>query len=127
MTLSGDWAALPSDSIPSDSGDIENFYPELLDSTDQQPPFNKSDVPYEELWLDNLRGYFPKPSLSEGIRSINNGCSTTAPPSYTVTCPLGAVTSSDVSLTPPPVPPKSEAVIIILYITSCDPDDISLA
>ncbi|XP_034998026.1 GRB2-associated and regulator of MAPK protein 1 isoform X1 [Hippoglossus stenolepis] len=110
MTLCGDWALLPSDSIPSDSGENDIFFPELLDSTSQQPPFNKSDVPYEELWLDHLRGQIPKPSSSEGIRGINNGCGTTAALSYPVTCPLGAITSSDVALTPPPVPPKSEAV-----------------
>ncbi|XP_040921955.1 GRB2-associated and regulator of MAPK protein 1 isoform X2 [Toxotes jaculatrix] len=110
MTLCGDWALLPSDSIPSDSGESEHFLPELLDSTSQQPSLNKPDVPYEELWLDHLRGQIPKPSLSEGIRGINNGCGTTAALSYPVTCPLGAITSSDVSLTPPPVPPKSEAV-----------------
>ncbi|KAG7524614.1 hypothetical protein JOB18_014520 [Solea senegalensis] len=110
MTLCGDWALLPSDCIPSDSGENEHFFPELLDSTSQQPPFNKSDVPYEELWLDHLRSQIPKPSLSEGIRGINNGCGTTAALSYPVTCPVGAITSSDVSLTPPPVPPKSEAV-----------------
>ncbi|XP_044195335.1 GRB2-associated and regulator of MAPK protein 1 [Thunnus albacares] len=110
MTLCGDWALLPSDSIPSDSGENEHFFPELLDSSNQQPSLNKSDVPYEELWLDHLRGQIPKSSLTEGIRGINNGCGTTAALSYPVTCPVGAVTSSDVSLTPPPVPPKSEAV-----------------
>lgn len=110
MTLCGDWALLPSDSIPSDSGENEHFFPELLDSTSQQPSLNKSDVPYEELWLDHLRGQIPKPSLGEGIRGINNGCSTTAALSYPIPCPLVAITSSDVSLTPPPVPPKSEAV-----------------
>ncbi|XP_023254329.1 GRB2-associated and regulator of MAPK protein 1 [Seriola lalandi dorsalis] len=110
MTLCGDWALLPSDSIASDSGENEHFFPELLDSTSQQTSLNKSDVPYEELWLDHLRGQISKPSLSEVIRGINNGCGTTAALSYPVTCPLGAVTSSDASLTPPPVPPKSEAV-----------------
>lgn len=110
MTLCGDWALLPSDSIPSDSGENEHFFPELLDSSNQQPSLNKSDVPYEELWLDHLRGQIPKSPLTEGIRGINNGCGTTAALSYPVTCPLGAVTSSDASLTPPPVPPKSEAV-----------------
>ncbi|XP_070708709.1 GRB2-associated and regulator of MAPK protein 1 [Pempheris klunzingeri] len=110
MTLCGDWGLLPSDSVPSDSGENEHFSPELLDSTNQQPSLNKSDVPYEELWLDNLRGQIPKSSLSEGIRGINNGCVTTAALSHPVSCTLGAVTSSDASLTPPPVPPKSEAV-----------------
>ncbi|XP_071341861.1 GRB2-associated and regulator of MAPK protein 1 isoform X2 [Trachinotus anak] len=110
MTLCGDWALLPSDSIASDSGENEHFFPELLDSTSQQPPLNKSDVPYEELWLDHLRGQISKPSLSEVIRGINNGCGTPAALSYPVTCPVGAITSSDASLMPPPVPPKSEAV-----------------
>lgn len=109
MTLCGDWALLPSDSNPSESGENEHFFPEL-DSTNQHSPLNKMDVPYEELWLDHLRGQTAKPSSSEGIRGINNGCATTAALSYPVTCPLGAITSSDVPLTPPPVPPKSEAV-----------------
>lgn len=110
MTLCGDWALLPSDSNPSESGESEHFFPELLDSTNQQPTLNKLDVPYEELWLDHLRGQLPKPSSSEGIRGINNGCATTAALSYPVTCPIGPITSSDVPLSPPPVPPKSEAV-----------------
>ncbi|XP_054478820.1 GRB2-associated and regulator of MAPK protein 1 isoform X2 [Anoplopoma fimbria] len=110
MTLCGDWTLLPSDSIPSESGENEHFFPDLMESTSQQPALNKSDVPYEELWLDHLRGQIPKPSLSEGTRGINNGCSTTAALSYQVTSPLGATPSLDVSLTPPPVPPKSEAV-----------------
>lgn len=110
MTLCGDWALLPSDCIPTDSVENEHFFPELLESTSQQLSFNKSDVPYEELWLDHLRGQIPKSSLSEGIQSISNGCGTTAAMSFPVTCPLGATPSSDVSLTPPPVPPKSEAV-----------------
>lgn len=114
MTLCGDWALLPSDSIPSDS-DNEHFFPELLESSNQQPSLNKPDVPYEELWLDHLRGQIPKSPLAEGIRGINNGCATTAALSYPVTCPIGAVTSSDVSLTPPPVPPKSEAVSVIQF------------
>uniref|UniRef100_A0A3P8SH74 GRB2 associated, regulator of MAPK1 n=1 Tax=Amphiprion percula TaxID=161767 RepID=A0A3P8SH74_AMPPE len=109
MTLCGDWALLPSDSNPSESGENEHFFPEL-DSTNQHSPLNKMDVPYEELWLDHLRGQIPKPSSSEGVRGINNGCATTAALSYPVTCPLGAITGSDVPLTPPPVPPKSEAV-----------------
>lgn len=116
MTFSGDWALLPSDSMPSESGDSEQFFPELLDSTNQQPCLNKSDVPYEELWLDHLRGHIPKPLISEDIRGISNGCSTTAALSFPVTCPLVALTNSDVPPTPPPVPPKSEAVSIITYV-----------
>ncbi|XP_071780183.2 GRB2-associated and regulator of MAPK protein 1 isoform X1 [Centroberyx gerrardi] len=111
MTLCGDWALLPSDSIQSDSGDTEHFFPELSDSTNQQPSLLKTDIPYEELWLDHLRGRIPKPSVSEGIRGINNnGGGTTAALSFPATCPLSPMTSSDMSLSPPPVPPKSEAV-----------------
>lgn len=106
MTLCGDWALLPSDSIPSDSGDSEHFFPELMETSNQQTPLNESDIPYEELWLDHLRSQNPKPSLNEGPRGINNGCSSTAALSFPITCPLG----SEISLTPPPVPPKSDAV-----------------
>ncbi|KAM4606660.1 GRB2-associated and regulator of MAPK protein 1 [Polymixia lowei] len=107
MTLCGDWALLPSDSVPADPADTEHFSPELLENTNQQPPLLKSDVPYEELWLDHLRGRNPKPSVSEGMRGVNNGGATTAVLSYLATSPL-QITSSDMS--PPPVPPKSEAV-----------------
>lgn len=109
MTLCGDWALLPSDSIPADPAENEHYFPELLESTNPQTSLNRSDVPYEELWLDHLRGQIPKSSLNEGLRSINNGCSSTAALSFPVTCPLSAA-SPDISLTPPPVPPKSEAV-----------------
>lgn len=110
MTLCGDWTLLPSDSNPSESGEHEHFFPDLQESTIQQPVLNKMDVPYEELWLDHLSGQTPKPSSSEGVRGLGSGCATTASPSYPATCPPGAITSSDVPLTPPPVPPKSEAV-----------------
>ncbi|XP_069554080.1 GRB2-associated and regulator of MAPK protein 1 isoform X1 [Brachyistius frenatus] len=110
MTLCGDWALLPSDSNPSESGESEHFFPELSETTNQPPALNKLDVPYEELWLDHLRGHIPKSSSNEGIRGVNNGCATTAAPSHPVTCPLGAIPGSEAPLTPPPVPPKSEAV-----------------
>ncbi|KAM4533721.1 GRB2-associated and regulator of MAPK protein 1 isoform 1-T1 [Odontesthes bonariensis] len=110
MTLCGDWTPLPSDSNNSESLENEHFFPELLDSTTQQPSLTKLDVPYEELWLDHLRGQISKPSSSEGIRGVNNGCASTAALSYPVTCPVGAITSLDAPLSPPPVPPKSEAV-----------------
>ncbi|XP_031615353.1 GRB2-associated and regulator of MAPK protein 1 isoform X1 [Oreochromis aureus] len=108
MTLCGDWALMASDSHPSEEN--EHFFPELLDCTNAQPTLNKLDVPYEELWLDHLRSQIPKASQSEGIRGLNSDCATTAALTNAVTCPLGAITSSDVPLTPPPVPPKSEAV-----------------
>uniref|UniRef100_A0A1A7XFT2 GRB2 associated, regulator of MAPK1 n=4 Tax=Nothobranchiidae TaxID=405002 RepID=A0A1A7XFT2_9TELE len=107
VTLCGDRAVLGSDGSYSESGENDLSYPELLGSTTQQPYINKLDVSYEELWLDNSKEQ--KSSSNEGIRGINNGCSTAAL-SYQVSCPLGSITSLDVPLTPPPVPPKSEAV-----------------
>lgn len=108
MTLCGDWALLPSDGSQSEPGENEHLFPELLDCTSQH--LNKLDVPYEELWLDHLKGQSPKPSSSEGVRVTNDDCATTAALSYAVTLPLSAITSLDVPLAPPPVPPKSEAV-----------------
>lgn len=113
VTFCGDWALLPSDNNPSDSGESEHFFPELLDNTSPQPSHNRADIPYEELWLDHLRGQVQKPAISEGIRGVGSCCGTSAALSYPTSCPLVAVASPDVSLTPPPVPPKSEAVSII--------------
>ncbi|XP_055006697.1 GRB2-associated and regulator of MAPK protein 1 isoform X2 [Boleophthalmus pectinirostris] len=107
-TLCGDWTLLPSDNVPSESGESEHLFSELLETTNQPPALNKSDVPYEELWLDRMGTQMPK--TSEGIRGINNGCSTSGALPYPGPCALSAITSLDVSLTPPPVPPKSEAV-----------------
>ncbi|XP_011616042.2 GRB2-associated and regulator of MAPK protein 1 isoform X2 [Takifugu rubripes] len=110
MAFCGDWALLPSDNNPPDSGESEHFFPELLDNPSPQPSHNRADVPYEELWLDHLRGQVQKPAISEGIRGVGSCCGTSAALSYPTSCPLVAVASPDVSLTPPPVPPKSEAV-----------------
>ncbi|XP_026161492.1 GRB2-associated and regulator of MAPK protein 1 isoform X2 [Mastacembelus armatus] len=110
MALCGDWALLPSDNGTSDPGENEHCFSELLDTTSQQPSLNKLDVPYEELWLDHLRAQISKPSLNEGLQGINNGSCTKPALSFPVTCPVGTITGLDVSLTPPPVPPKSEAV-----------------
>lgn len=108
MTLCGDWALLPSDTIPSEAeAEREHFLSELMENTYPPPVLSKSDVPYEELWLDRMGAQIPK---SEGLRGMNNGCSSSAAPPFTVPCPVSAITSIDVTLTPPPVPPKSEAV-----------------
>lgn len=116
MTLCGEWALLPSDNNPSDSGDSEHFFPELLENTNPRLAHNRSDVPYEELWLDHLRGQIQKPSVSEGgIRGVSNCCGTTAALSHPVSCPLVPVSIPDEALTPPPVPPKSEAVSILSH------------
>ncbi|XP_017270707.1 GRB2-associated and regulator of MAPK protein 1 [Kryptolebias marmoratus] len=110
MTLCADWAPLGSDGSHSEPGENEHSFPEQLDSTAQHPYMNRLDVQYEEVWLDHLAGQSPKPSPTEGIRAINSDCAPPAALSYPVSCPLGAITSLDVPLTPPPVPPKSEAV-----------------
>ncbi|KAK1884718.1 GRB2-associated and regulator of MAPK protein 1 [Dissostichus eleginoides] len=97
MTLCGDWALLPSDSIPSESGENEHFYPELMDSTNSQPSLNKSDVPYEELWLDQLRGQIPKPSSLQ-IRLLLH---------HRVPPKSEAVKEECRLLNAPPIPPRS--------------------
>ncbi|CAF98817.1 unnamed protein product [Tetraodon nigroviridis] len=98
-TSCGEWALLPSDNTPPDSGEGEHFLPQLLESSSPPPPHSRSDVPYEELWLDHLRGRSQK---------APNCCGGSAAPSYPASCPL--VSGLDEPLTPPPVPPKSEAV-----------------
>ncbi|XP_077592512.1 GRB2-associated and regulator of MAPK protein 1 isoform X2 [Stigmatopora nigra] len=111
-SLCADWALLPSDSIPTDSPQNENFSVEMLECPNKQAPLTKSDVPYEELWLDHLRSQMPM-SSTECVEGLNNGCATTlttSTPSCPVSCPLGIASAPDVSLMPPPVPPKSEAV-----------------
>ncbi|XP_072306663.1 GRB2-associated and regulator of MAPK protein 1 [Eucyclogobius newberryi] len=108
MTLCGDWTLLPSDSVPSESGESEHFFSDLCEHANQLPAVNKSDIPYEELWLDRLGSQTGK--TSDGIRGVNSSCSTSAALSYPGPSPLGAIPSLDVSLAPPPVPPKSEAV-----------------
>ncbi|KAK5624036.1 GRB2-associated and regulator of MAPK protein 1 [Crenichthys baileyi] len=110
MALCGDWALLPSDGSHSESGENEHLFPELLDCTSQHANLNKLDVPYEELWLDQLKGQNRKPSSGEGVRVTNDDGAAVVAQSYPVTCPPGAITSLEVPLTPPPVPPKSEAV-----------------
>lgn len=107
-----DWAPLGSNGSHSEPGENEHLFPDHLDSTAQHPYINKLDIQYEEVWLDHLTGPSPKPSPSEGIRDVNNDCATSAAHLYPVSCPLGAITSLDAPLTPPPVPPKSEAVSI---------------
>ncbi|XP_021168171.2 GRB2-associated and regulator of MAPK protein 1 isoform X1 [Fundulus heteroclitus] len=110
MTLCGDWAPLPPDGSQAEPGESERQFPEPADCTGQHAYLNKLDVPYEELWLDHLKGQSGKPP-GDGGRAAADDCATTAAAlSYPVTCPLGAAPSLDVPLTPPPVPPKSEAV-----------------
>ncbi|KFO25890.1 Protein FAM59A [Fukomys damarensis] len=115
--LGGEWAPFPHDILPyQDSGDSGSDYlfPEAGEESAGVP--GKSELPYEELWLEEA-----KPSrqpltrsLSEKSRcdplrgSVRSKCATSPLP---IPGTLGAtMKSSEIALPPPPVPPKSEAV-----------------
>ncbi|KAM9632237.1 GRB2-associated and regulator of MAPK protein 1 isoform 1-T1 [Trichechus inunguis] len=113
----GEWTPFPNDILPyQDSGDngSDYFFPEACEESAGIP--GKSELPYEELWLDEGRtSHQPLTrSLSEKSRcdnfrsSVRSKCGTSPLP---VPGALGAaMKSSDIALPPPPVPPKSEAV-----------------
>uniref|UniRef100_A0A5F7ZKQ6 GRB2-associated and regulator of MAPK1 n=2 Tax=Macaca TaxID=9539 RepID=A0A5F7ZKQ6_MACMU len=115
--LGGDWAPFPHDILPyQDSGDSGSDYlfPEASEESTGLP--GKSELPYEELWLEEGKpSHQPLTrSLSEKSRcdqfrgSVRSKCATSPLP---IPGTLGAaMKSSDTSLPPPPVPPKSEAV-----------------
>ncbi|XP_075389181.1 GRB2-associated and regulator of MAPK protein 1 isoform X2 [Tenrec ecaudatus] len=115
--LGGEWAPFPNDILPyQDHGDSGSDYlfPEL--SEESAGVLSKPELPYEELWLDEGKtSHAPLTrSLSEKSRcdhfrsSVRSKCGTSPLP---VPGALGApMKSSDVTLPPPPVPPKSEAV-----------------
>uniref|UniRef100_A0A8C6N0T8 GRB2-associated and regulator of MAPK1 n=1 Tax=Mus spicilegus TaxID=10103 RepID=A0A8C6N0T8_MUSSI len=115
--LGGEWAPFPHDILPyQDSGDSGSDYlfPEANEESAGIP--GKTEVPYEELWLEE-----GKPSRQPLTRSLSekSRCdtlrgstrSTCAPSSPPTPATLGAtIKSSEIALPPPPVPPKSEAV-----------------
>ncbi|XP_010884131.2 GRB2-associated and regulator of MAPK protein 1 isoform X2 [Esox lucius] len=113
MTLCGDWALLPPEGAPADTADTDYLFPELLENMSPSGLL-KSDVPYEELWLDHLR------TSRAGGHSVGGedprGHSSTVSTSMAVlsypvsSSHVGPVISSEISIPPPPVPPKSEAV-----------------
>lgn len=115
--LGGEWAPFPHDILPhQDSGDSGSDYlfPESNEESAGIP--GKSELPYEELWLEESNASHQPltRSLSEKSRcdqfrgSVRSKCATSPLP---VSGTLGAVMkSSEIALPPPPVPPKSEAV-----------------
>lgn len=116
-----DWALLPSDGgpppplyphhhHPPDPGDGQHFYNEEPQPSPPPALQNKWDVPYEELWLDDLRGQSSLTSSLLADSSGSDGCGPTAAIQYLTSCPTDPVSDVDALLTPPPVPPKSEAV-----------------
>lgn len=117
--LCNEWALFSHDALQyQDSGDSSSDYlfPEVGEESMFLP--TKPELPYEELWLDQGSG---KPGEQPLTRSLSekNKCdnyrgsfrskcgSTSLPVPGTVDA---ATKSADVSLPPPPVPPKSEAV-----------------
>ncbi|XP_072111530.1 GRB2-associated and regulator of MAPK protein 1 isoform X2 [Mobula birostris] len=110
---SNEWTLFSHETLLSqDSGDSGSDYllPEVTEESGIQ---SQSELPYEELWLDQgsgkLCGQDPS-SLGEGLKSssqrhsIRSNCSISSGP------PPRPLSTPDISLLPPPVPPKSEAV-----------------
>ncbi|XP_006643279.1 GRB2-associated and regulator of MAPK protein 1 [Lepisosteus oculatus] len=116
--LCGDWALFSHDPVHySDSGDSGSDYhfPEMTEEPGQSVP-SKSELPYEELWLDQGRSAAQTVPCSaaeknkcDGNRSSIRSKSSTSPP-FPVSGPSASVMVSEICLPPPPVPPKSEAV-----------------
>ncbi|MEE6464100.1 hypothetical protein FKM82_006175 [Ascaphus truei] len=116
--LCGDWAVFPQDSpLYQDSGDSGSDYlfPETGEESVSLP--TKPDLPYEELWLEQClgkRGGQPltrsqsEKNKCDSFRgSLNSTCGTS---SHSSPGSLLTTKSAEISLPPPPVPPKSEAV-----------------
>lgn len=117
--LCNEWALFSHDALQyQESGDSSSDYlfPEVSEESMFLP--TKPELPYEELWLDQGSGKGGDQPLSCSL-SEKNKCdsyrgsfrSKCGTPSLPVPATIGTTTkSSDVSLPPPPVPPKSEAV-----------------
>ncbi|NXI92634.1 GARE1 protein, partial [Psophia crepitans] len=117
--LCNEWALFSHDALQyQESGDSSSDYlfPEVSEESMFLP--TKPELPYEELWLDQGSGKAGDQPLSHSLSeknkcdnyrgSFRSKCGTASLP---VPATVGATTkSSDVSLPPPPVPPKSEAV-----------------
>ncbi|XP_059836100.1 GRB2-associated and regulator of MAPK protein 1 isoform X1 [Hypanus sabinus] len=110
---SNEWTLFSHETLLSqDSGDSGSDYllPEVTEESGIQ---SQSELPYEELWLDQGSGKQcgQDPStLGEGLKSssqrhsIRSNCPISSGP------PPRPLSTPDISLLPPPVPPKSEAV-----------------
>ncbi|XP_041102013.1 GRB2-associated and regulator of MAPK protein-like isoform X2 [Polyodon spathula] len=112
--LCGDWALLSHDS--GDSGS-DYLFPDVTEEPGQLFP-TKSEIPYEELWLDQVAGRQAGQTVSCSAVEMNkcdgNRSSIqlkgTATSSLPAPGPASSAKVSEISLPPPPVPPKSEAV-----------------
>ncbi|XP_028826129.1 GRB2-associated and regulator of MAPK protein 1 isoform X2 [Denticeps clupeoides] len=95
--------SLCDECVPPELPDMDYLLPEPADSC----LFHRSDVPYEELWLDRNAGSAVT-VLEHGDPVTRSSVSAATP--YPTAGPVCPILSSDVPLPPPPVPPKSEAV-----------------
>ncbi|KAL2085632.1 hypothetical protein ACEWY4_018952 [Coilia grayii] len=103
--------SLCSDYAPPEPPDTDYLLPELSESS-PGPGAHKPDVPYEELWLDHMKSLAQRsaaPTPTDLCAPVVRG-SATPTLAYPVGSPACTLLSSDLSLPPPPVPPKSEAV-----------------
>uniref|UniRef100_A0A8C5QKA1 GRB2-associated and regulator of MAPK1 n=1 Tax=Leptobrachium leishanense TaxID=445787 RepID=A0A8C5QKA1_9ANUR len=116
--LCGDWAVFPQDSQQyQDSGDSGSDYlfPKTEEESTSLPA--KPELPYEELWLEQVSVKRIGQPLTRS-QSERNKCdslrgslqSKYSTSSLSSAVSLVATKCTDVSLPPPPVPPKSEAV-----------------
>ncbi|XP_043915732.1 GRB2-associated and regulator of MAPK protein 1 [Protopterus annectens] len=118
-----DWNLFPHDPLQyPDSGDSGSDYlfPEVNEEPNSYPA--KSELPYEELWLDQAMGKCGQGisiPINDKNKCDNHGRSSThskcgISSSLPASCPLSTAKSpvklTESSLPPPPVPPKSEAV-----------------
>ncbi|GCC26092.1 hypothetical protein chiPu_0004506 [Chiloscyllium punctatum] len=113
-----EWTLFSHETVLSqDSGDSGSDYllPEVTEESAGVQSW--SELPYEELWLDQGTGKLSGQDLfclGERLKSDQRGSSHSKCPASSVLSspsPLSSIKpSSDTCLPPPPVPPKSEAV-----------------
>ncbi|XP_078253456.1 GRB2-associated and regulator of MAPK protein 1 isoform X3 [Rhinoraja longicauda] len=109
-----EWTLFSHETLLSqDSGDSGSDYL-LPEVTEESGIKSQSELPYEELWLDQGSGKRSGEDASpvgEGLKSGNQRHSirSKCPVSSGLSSPR-PLSTSDISLQPPPVPPKSEAV-----------------
>ncbi|XP_076146800.1 GRB2-associated and regulator of MAPK protein 1 isoform X1 [Alosa pseudoharengus] len=109
VSLCGEYAP---PAAPDPSPETDYLLPELTESSPSGTSSLKPDVPYEELWLDHMKNQAPCSSaltLTDHGKPVVRG-NMTPVLQYPVSIPACPLLSSDLSLPPPPVPPKSEAV-----------------
>ncbi|XP_026875189.2 GRB2-associated and regulator of MAPK protein 1 isoform X1 [Electrophorus electricus] len=95
---------------PPEPPDADYLFTELSDDSSGPGGPGKTDLPYEELWLDHGKRRGPTYEHSEAGRGSTGTSACPHVPPYLSTGPASVLLSADIGLPPPPVPPKSEAV-----------------